>query len=312
MMNWCRSCIEPTALGLAALGAAALAMIAVLVQLSSGNGNRAIWVKLSVAFTLTSSVLAIWAGLINALGAAFLVAFAIACYLYRCAGRRTLVALCTVTVATAAVALAMHLAPGFSAFPVLSPTRLCEGCQQLWLLGHFDKPVVGLLVALLATQTPMVSTLTAFTHRSTAAADARVVVTTVLIASAVTFGLLVALGAIRWDPKTPPAETVGSFVAVNLFLTTFAEEIFFRAFVHDALRRVFPAITTTRVIAISGLIFGVAHVAGGPLYVLGATLAGIGYGYVYERTRGLHWAIATHFLVNVIHFFFFSYPRLAT
>jgi uncharacterized protein len=59
------------------------------------------------------------------------------------------------------------------------------------------------------------------------------------------------------------------------------------------------------------VLFGLAHIAGGIVYVGLATIAGIGYSIVYLRTRRIESAIVTHFAVNAVHFFGFTYPHLA-
>ena len=38
---------------------------------------------------------------------------------------------------------------------------------------------------------------------------------------------------------------------------------------------------------------------------------GLGYGWVYLRTERIEASILTHFLLNCIHFVFFTYPALA-
>ena len=53
---------------------------------------------------------------------------------------------------------------------------------------------------------------------------------------------------------------------------------------------------------------GLAHAAGGWLYVLVASLAGIGYGWIYASTRSIAWAIVAHAGLNAIHFLVFTYP----
>jgi membrane protease YdiL (CAAX protease family) len=64
----------------------------------------------------------------------------------------------------------------------------------------------------------------------------------------------------------------------------------------------------TLAMIVAGLLFGVAHIAGGPAYVVLASVAGIGYGWVYASTRSIALAIATHVGVNALHFFLFTYP----
>ncbi|MCI5120133.1 MAG: CPBP family intramembrane metalloprotease [Candidatus Electrothrix sp. AUS4] len=53
------------------------------------------------------------------------------------------------------------------------------------------------------------------------------------------------------------------------------------------------------------------HYAGGVTYIVLATVAGLGYGWTYLRTEQLEASILTHFLLNCIHFVFFTYPALA-
>jgi hypothetical protein len=64
-------------------------------------------------------------------------------------------------------------------------------------------------------------------------------------------------------------------------------------------------------LAVAGAVFGLAHYAGGIQYVLLATIAGIGYGWIYWRTNRIEASILTHFLVNTTHIVVFTYPALA-
>lgn len=48
------------------------------------------------------------------------------------------------------------------------------------------------------------------------------------------------------------------------------------------------------------------------MYVALATVAGAGYGWAYQRAGGrIEASILTHFALNAVHFFFFTYPALA-
>jgi membrane protease YdiL (CAAX protease family) len=58
-------------------------------------------------------------------------------------------------------------------------------------------------------------------------------------------------------------------------------------------------------------IFGAAHYAGGLWSVVPATIAGIGYGWVFWRTSRIEASILTHFLVNTAHILGFTYPALS-
>ena len=53
---------------------------------------------------------------------------------------------------------------------------------------------------------------------------------------------------------------------------------------------------------LAAIIFGAAHYANGVWSVVLATIAGIGYGWVFWRTNRIEASILTHFLVNTAQF----------
>jgi len=55
-----------------------------------------------------------------------------------------------------------------------------------------------------------------------------------------------------------------------------------------------------------------AHYMGGNNYILLATVAGVGYGWVYRHTGRIEASILTHFSLNSLHLLLFTYPALAT
>ena len=62
-------------------------------------------------------------------------------------------------------------------------------------------------------------------------------------------------------------------------------------------------------VAIAALLFGIAHAKGGPLLIVLASIAGVGYGYAYLSSKRIEAAILTHFALNALHFVAFTYPR---
>jgi hypothetical protein len=124
--------------------------------------------------------------------------------------------------------------------------------------------------------------------------------------------LTLSLGAgyVRFDPKFP-AET-WLWLGVNLGFTCMAEEALFRGFIQAQLQRGWRNQPGGRWLALglaAGL-FGLAHAAGGAAYVALASVAGVGYGWIYQRTQRIEASILTHFALNAVHFFFFTYPAL--
>ena len=63
-------------------------------------------------------------------------------------------------------------------------------------------------------------------------------------------------------------------------------------------------------LAVGGVVFGLVHLAGGWTYVALATLAGLGYGWIYGASGSIAASILAHTGLNLLHFLFFSYPGL--
>jgi len=119
------------------------------------------------------------------------------------------------------------------------------------------------------------------------------------------------LQLIRWDLKWNT--DIAVFLAVNLVFTCVAEEAFFRGFFQQKLSQLLPAQYPPAIsIVIVAVLFGLVHLGGGLVYMILATTAGLGYGWIYQRNGRIEMAILTHATLNLIHFVCFSYPKLAT
>lgn len=90
------------------------------------------------------------------------------------------------------------------------------------------------------------------------------------------------------------------------------EEALFRGLLQERLAAALPArrLWQGLGIAVSAVVFGLAHAAGGPVLVLLAALAGAGYSLADAATRRIESAVLAHFAVNAVHFIGFSYPHL--
>ncbi len=200
------------------------------------------------------------------------------------------------------VGLMIHWLPGFNNPRVIYATALSPDAVPYTLFLNFDKTAAGLLL-LGWTQ-----------DRISRSADwgrmLREMWPTTLATVVVILALSMQVGYVRFDPKFP-AET-GLWLGVNLLFTCMAEEAAFRGFVQGQLQRLLPYVPGGMWLAIilaAGL-FGLAHAAGGPTYVGLAAVAGIGYGWIYHRTQRIEASILAHFVLNVLHFFLFTYPAL--
>jgi membrane protease YdiL (CAAX protease family) len=211
----------------------------------------------------------------------------------------------TVLAAVLALALSLHLLPGFHPAWLVRDAHLTPDAAPFALALGFDKAAAGLL--LLAAFSPRATTWRQFASQGPTIAVAAV---STAVAS---IGIALAAGYVRFAPKWPDAAP--AFLLANLFFTCVAEEAFFRGLIQERLMRLAetrrqPAWNWIAVV-VSTLLFGLAHAGGGPVFLAAATIAGLGYALVYARTRTIEGAILVHFAVNAVHFIGFTYPRLA-
>jgi membrane protease YdiL (CAAX protease family) len=212
--------------------------------------------------------------------------------------------LCGLLAGVLALALAMHKLPGFHNPLLLDRVVLSAGAAPFTQYANFDKGAVGLiLLALLCRRVTSWAELGAVLRRT-----APVLAFTLLA----TLGFAVAAGVVGVDLKL--SSYTASFIAVNLLFTVIAEEAFFRGFLQARLAASLSRFSwgAGLSMAVSALLFGAAHLGGGLLYGILATIAGFGYAWAYQRTQRIEAAILVHIALNAVHFIAFTYPaRLA-
>ncbi|STR45885.1 CPBP family intramembrane glutamic endopeptidase [Iodobacter fluviatilis] len=207
-----------------------------------------------------------------------------------------------VIAAVLALALAMHRVPGFNNVSIFNGMQLSADSPPFTLYANLDKGLAGfLLLAIFCRKAASWAELKEGLQRSWRLAFAS-------IAMLIMLGLLSQF--FRVDLKLP-AHT-GVFLLVNLLLTCVAEEAFFRGFVQESLHRLSSKpLGTALAVAASALLFGLAHFAGGAMYMALACFAGLGYALVYQQSRRIEMAVLLHFGFNLIHYLCFSYPKYA-
>ena len=198
------------------------------------------------------------------------------------------------------LALALHVVPGFDNWKILDDFALSERSRPFSLYLNFDKPLVGLFI--LALGAPLLRRWSDWKAMLATAAPIA------LAGIACVYGLGYLFGYAAVDPTADPVFVV--WALRNLFFTCVAEEAFFRGFLQRYLELGLARFRSGRFasLAVVSLLFGLAHFAGGAGYVALSTLAGLVYGYVYQKTGRIEAAILTHFLLNAGHFLFFTYP----
>jgi membrane protease YdiL (CAAX protease family) len=199
--------------------------------------------------------------------------------------------------------LAMHKLPGFHNPVLVADAHFSAHSGPFTQYVNFDKTAVGLI--LLAT----------LCERARSRADLRKVLARALpiaiVGSAAVLGLALWMAYVKFDCKLPAYTP--TFLLVNLLGACVAEEAFFRGVLQHRLAQALKkrAWGSWAAITISALLFGLAHIGGGTKLAVIAAAAGLVYAYSYHRTQKIEAAILAHFLLNALHFMFFSYPYVA-
>lgn len=202
------------------------------------------------------------------------------------------------------IGLAAHLFPGFHNLKIIDQVYVSKNAISFSMYLNVDKALVGIFIL-------------GMTHRLISNKKDWVLLLkntlpfmTFFIIVMMTLALL--LRFVRFDPKLPTSLFI--WIITNLLFVSTAEEAFFRGFLQKTLTQKFKKISYGNYVAIlcAAILFGLAHYMAGNKYILLATLAGIGYGVLYDRTKHIESSIITHFSINLTHFLFFTYPMLAS
>lgn len=197
-----------------------------------------------------------------------------------------------------------HYIPGFFNPAIIRDTIISKDAPGYSLYFSYDKALVGIFILGFARK--KIFGKRQFLKMLSILFPILITTVIVLCIAAVVFGYT------RFDLKFNKIFFVWTFS--NLFITCLSEEAFFRGFVQKHLQRLLIKHKHGAVISLlsAAVLFGLVHYGGGVKYIILAVLAGIGYGFAYQKTTAIEASILTHFSVNLAHFIFFTYPVLTT
>ena len=271
-----------------------------------GGGDRASAVRRNVWLLpwIASLVAALALGIVQPVGLVWIAALAAAAWGFsRPSAKRWQLVAAGAALLVLAAGLSLHRLPGFNNPRVISAVRFSADAIPFTLYLNYDKTLAGLFIL-------------GWCHaRIARAAEWRAMLATAAPRAggviAVLMGLSIAAGYVRFEPKIP--EDTWLWLWVNLCFTCLAEEPLFRGFIQAQLQRLWQRQSwgAWLALAVAAVAFGLAHAAGGATYVALATVAGLGYGWIYQRTGRIEASILTHFALNTVHFFAFTYPALS-
>jgi membrane protease YdiL (CAAX protease family) len=202
-------------------------------------------------------------------------------------------------------ALFFHLLPGFHNWKIAE--HLCLGINAVpynfWMT--YDKPFGGFFI--LAFLLPLLQTNSDLKRVTKAAIPISILGILVILLLSLYWKV------VQYDPKFPAISWL--WPIVNLFFVVVPEEALFRGFIQEEIFKSLGgkgSLANVSCVILASLLFALFHllwIASFPFISL-VFIAGIVFGTVYQYTRAIEGSIFCHFFLNVIHFFFFTYPAL--
>ena len=206
-----------------------------------------------------------------------------------------------IVVFTTGYMMLKHMIPGVHNWRLVDNEEVSHNAYNYSLWMNLDTALVGLIIFICG-----VEPIKRFKELKDALWSAKYVFASAIV-TIVAIALL--LGVVEPDTKLPSLWLL--WILTNLTIVCVAEEAFHRFFVLNSIQN---AVTDKRISApialvVSTTIFTLMH--NGPLnYLIVVFIAGLFYGYTYQLTKRIETSIILHFLVNLIHFMFFTYPML--
>ncbi len=202
-----------------------------------------------------------------------------------------------------ALAFFSHLVPGFKNILFVHGWQASSHSLPMNIYLNFDKGVAALF--LLAFLVPLAQTACEWRKVLVAALPWSIFSCIVMI------GIAYPLNVVDYDPKLPAISLI--WLLIQIFFVAIPEEALYRGFIQKEITiGLNNSAAGILAVLLSSLLYGFMHLLVIPSlpYFIMAFISGVLYGAIYQITNRIEAAIITHLAVNIVHFFFFSYPML--
>lgn len=227
------------------------------------------------------------------------------CYLYYKPNQNVAIkVLLWFLIVLSAFLMRMHIT-GFTNWRIIDAELISQHAYEYSLWLNIDTAFVGLAILLFGLHEPL-RRLLHIKHMLLKMLPSAIMAIGAIISIAVAFHV------VSPDAKMPELWLI--WIVINLVITCVSEEALFRFFIQGSIASVLHRYRAGPFVAILiGAIFSIfAHwnMIGMTNYIAATFVAGLFYGYVFHVTKRIEASILLHFMVNVLHFFFFTYPML--
>lgn len=198
--------------------------------------------------------------------------------------------------------LSSHLVPGFISWQIIYSEILSPDAEKFSLYLNMDKVIAGMGIMVFGF-IPL--------RRSI---QIRHMIITMLPASILCI-LLISITAlvmkvVNFDPKFPDLWI--TWILISLLVHSFAEEVIFRYFLQGGIQNILITYKYSPLISIlvSSTAFTFYQAPQPTNFLISVFIASLFFAYVFHKTKRVESSILLHFMVNFVHFFFFTYPSL--
>ncbi|RYE06123.1 MAG: CPBP family intramembrane metalloprotease [Rickettsiaceae bacterium] len=254
---------------------------------------------------ITTNLVGLAQDIINSESLSYLILLGIIClthYNYRNMWGKWAQFIVFLIIAILAAAFSFHVIPGFANELAIPKTNLSIYSSPFVMYLNFDKTMAALIIYSMSNSNALIAR-NILSKRSVG-----LTMIYLGLCICVTLGLSILSGYVQYDPKIP--HVLWLWIINNLLFVCVAEEIIFRFFLQNELKKWLQTLMPFSYmhIILAAVIFGAAHYNGGLKYILLASICGLFYGNIYNKTNTILYSVLIHFGLNLFHILLFTYP----